>query len=434
MKCIKNGIVLTMDENKNVIENGYVIIKGDSIEEIGSMSDLDLDRNFDDEIDAKGGIIMPGFINGHCHISMSIFRGIGEDVKDRLRKFIFPLENELVTPELVYKGARLSIAEMLLGGVTTFVDMYYFEDEVAKAAKEMGIRCILGQTVLMNPSPDSKEPYGGIELAKEFIEKWSGDDIVTPTIAPHSTYTNDAKHLKIVDKISKEYDVPIIMHVSETDFEIEMFKEKYNMTPTEYLDSIGLLSDRLIGAHFAYMTDSDIELLAKRDVGVIHNPTSNAKSARAISPVTEMLSRGIRVGIGTDGAMSSNHQDILSIMHQYTKFQKISTGNRSIATAIDAVTLGTIGGARAIKMDNSIGSLEGGKKADIIIIETNAPNMTPLHNYYSNIVYSAYPSNVTTTIVNGQVLVRDKKLQKSDLIEILDAANEYKKEISELLF
>lgn len=429
MKCITNGIVLTMNNDRTIIESGSVVVEDNIIKDYGTIEEMSKKYVFDEVIDAEGGIIMPGFINGHCHVSMSIFKGIGEDVADRLRKFLFPLEEKLVDEELVYKGAKLSIAEMLLAGVTTFVDMYYFEDEVAKAAKEMGIRCIAGESTLNKNTPDSEEAYGGIEYAKWFIEKWKGDDLITPAIAPHATYTNDAEHLGIIDEISKKYEVPILMHISEMDFEIKMFREEHNMTPTEYLESIGFLSDRIIGAHFTYMTDKDIEILKKYDVGVVHNVTSNAKSARVISPVLDMRKAGVRVGLGTDGPMSSNHQDIISVMHQYTKVQKISCGDRTKATAIGAVEMATIDGAKSINMDKSIGSIEIGKKADIIVVETATPNMTPLYNCYSNLVYSAYPSNVTFTMVNGEVLVKDKKLVKSDIKKIIFDANGLKEKV-----
>lgn len=423
IKCITNGIVLTMNTDREIVEDGAVVIDNNLIKDYGTIDEMSRKYEFDEIIDADGGIIMPGFINGHCHVSMSVFKGIGEDVADRLRRFLFPLEEQLVDEELVRKGAYLSIAEMLLAGVTTFVDMYYFEDEVAKAAKDMGIRCILGESILNKNTPDSDIPYGGIEYAKKFIDKWKGDDLVTPAIAPHATYTNDKEHLLAVDEISRNKGVPILMHISEMDFEIKIFSDEYNMTPTEYLESIGFLSDRIIGAHFTYMTNKDIEILKKYNVGVIHNVTSNAKSARVISPVLEMREKGVRVGLGTDGPMSSNHQDIISVMHQYTKIQKIRVGDRTKATAIGAVEMATIDGAKAIAMSDEIGSIEVGKKADIIVVETKTPNMTPLYNCYSNLVYSAYPSNVTTTIVNGELLVRDKKLVKKDISTILDNAN-----------
>jgi cytosine/adenosine deaminase-related metal-dependent hydrolase len=429
IRCITNGIVLTMNSDREIIDSGAVVIENNLIKDYGSIEEIKKKYEFDEVIDAEGGIIMPGFINGHCHVSMSIFKGIGEDVPDRLRKFLFPLEEKLVDKELVYKGAKLSIAEMLLAGVTTFVDMYYYEDEVAKAAKEMGIRCIAGESTLNKNTPDSEIPYGGIDYAKSFIEKWKDDELITPAIAPHATYTNDAEHLKIIDEISKKYEVPILMHISEMDFEIKMFSEEHNMTPTEYLESIGFLSNRIIGAHFTYMTENDIEILKKHDVGVVHNVTSNAKSARVISPVLEMREAGIRVGLGTDGPMSSNHQDIISVMHQYTKVQKINCGDRSKATAIGAVEMGTIDGARSINMDDTIGSIEKGKKADIIIVETSTPNMTPLYNCYSNLVYSAYPSNVVFTMVNGQVLVKNKELIRSNLKEIINDANGLKDKV-----
>jgi cytosine/adenosine deaminase-related metal-dependent hydrolase len=357
---------------------------------------------------------------------MSLFRTLGEDVPDRLRKYIFPLEENIVDEKLVRVGAKLSMAEMILGGVTTFVDMYYYEDEVAKVTKEMGMRAILGESVLNKKTPDSHKPYGGIDYSINFIEKWKKDDLIIPAIGPHATYTNDGEHLLKIKDIAHKYDVPILMHLSEMDFEIERFKNEYGKTPIEYLDSIGFLCEKLIGAHCVYTTDNDMEILKKNRVSVIHNVGANAKSARPIAPIHRMLKKDISVGIGTDGPMSGNHQDIISVMHQYTKFQKVREGDRSIASALSAVELGTIRGAKAIGLDKIIGSIEVGKRADIIIIDTNTPNMLPLYDYYAGIVYGAYASNVTMTMVNGKVLMKDRKLLTTELSHIYDEVSQMK--------
>lgn len=429
-KCIYNAVIVTMNLNRDIIENGVLVIKDSEIFDIGD-SKLLSKYDYEEKIDAKNGIVLPGFINGHTHVSMSVFRSLGEDIPDRLRRYMFPLEDSIVDAELVRVGAKLSIAEMLLGGVTTFADMYYFEDEVAKAAKEMGIRAIAGETIINKPSPDSNKPYGSMEYAEKFIEKWKNDELVTPALAPHATYSVDEEHLRKIKEISQKHKVPILMHISEMDFEMEQFKEKYNCTPVKFLENINFLSSKVIGAHLVYATEDDMEIMLKHDVGVIHNVAANAKAARPVAPVPSMIERGIKVGLGTDGPMSGNHLDIINLLDQYTKIQKIATGARNGRTSLEAVELGTISCAKAIEMGNVIGSIEIGKKADVIIIDTNCPNMQPIYDYYSAIVYSAYPHNVSMTMVNGKVVMKDRKLINEDLNKIIDETRKLQDKIKE---
>ncbi|MEG1365148.1 MAG: amidohydrolase, partial [Cetobacterium sp.] len=297
---ITNGTVLTMDNEKNVIENGVVVIKDNKILEVGQKG-LEKKYKATKNIDANEGIIMPGMINTHTHASMSVFRSLADDVPDRLTRYLFPLENKMVSPEMVYLGALHGSVEMAKAGVTTVTDMYYFEDEVAKAVKKIGLRGVLGETVIKFPVADAKEPFGGIDYAKKFIETYKNDELITPAFAPHAPHTNDTEHLQIINKLSKEYNVPVLMHVAETEKESEFYKEKYNMSPVEYLDSIGVLDQRFVAAHLIFVNDNDIEILKKRDVGVAHNMVANIKSAKGISPALKMHDQGLRVGLGTDG-------------------------------------------------------------------------------------------------------------------------------------
>jgi len=427
-KCIYNGVVLTMNKCREIIEDGVVVIKDKEIIETGNRSLLEK-YNFDEMIDADRGIIMPGFINGHSHVSMSIFRSLGEDVPDRLRKYLFPLEDKLVDEELVRIGARLGIAEMIMGGVTTFADMYYFEDEVAKASKELGMRAIVGETVINRIAPDTKEGYEGLKHAVALIEKWKGDDLIIPAFAPHATYTNDKEHLQKIRQLSDKHGAPILIHISEMEFEMEEFREKYDMSPVAYLDSIGFLTDKVIGAHLVYVDDEDIDLLAKREVGVIHNITANAKGGRGVSPAPKMLKRNVKVGLGTDGPMSGNTIDIIGILDQYTKIQKYAALDNTVCPSIEAVELGTIRCAEAIHMDEMIGSLEEGKRADVIIINTHSPNMQPIYDYYSALVYSAYPHDVSMTMINGTVVMKDRTLLSGNLDDILSDVYRVKEQI-----
>ncbi len=436
MKCIYNGILLTMNDEFDEYERGAVIVDGNKIVAVGDesiVSKYEGAGDIDEKIDASGGVIMPGFINGHTHISMSVFRTLGEDMPDRLHKYLFPLEDNLVDAELVKVGARLSIAEMLMGGVTTFADMYYYEDEVARVVDNMGMRAILGETVLERIAPDTDKPYGGIDIAQELVSDWSHSELITPAIAPHATYTNDTKHLQKIAEIAQKSNIPIMIHIAEMTFETDKYKDEYNMSPVEYLDSIGFLSDRVIGAHLIYVDDKDIDILAKRGVGVIHNVAGNAKSGRAVSPVPSMLKKGVNVGLATDGPMSGNSMDVIGLLDQYTKIQKLNARDNSICSAKEAVHLGTLGGARAVHMGDEIGSLEVGKKADIIVVGTKNPNMQPIYDPYSAIVYGACPHDVTHSMINGRLLMVDRKLLHEDINEIYAELKQQQKRVKNFI-
>lgn len=414
---IKNVKIITMDNNMTEFENGFVVIENENISFIGDMKDFEETNNCN-IVDGNNGILMPGMINTHTHLSMIPFRSLGDDCKDRLRRYLFPLENECMNEDLAYYSAKYAICEMLLSGVTTIMDMYYFEDEVAKASEEMGIRAFLGETVINFPTCDSKEAFGGLNYAKKFIEKWKNNDLITPFIAPHAPNTNDTTSLIKANEISKKYNVPISMHLSEMDYELKYFKDKYNKTPIEYLESIELLSDRLVAAHCIFLTENDINLLQKYNVKVAHCIGSNTKAAKGIAPVSNMLKNNIYIGLGTDGASSGNTLDIITQFKLFANFHKLENKDRSIFPAKEIIKLGTIMGAKVLNKDKEIGSIEIGKKADLVIIETESVNMFPVFDPYSAIVYSANASNVDTVFVNGKCLVKNKKLVNVDLQNI----------------
>lgn len=413
---IKNVTVLTMNHEKEVIENGVVVITGDAIEAVGGQELLERYRN-DKIIDGKNGILMPGMVNTHTHAAMVVFRSLGDDVADRLKRYIIPLEKKLVDQNLVALGSKYGIAEMLASGVTTFADMYYFEDEVAKAAKQMGIRAVLGETVVDFPSPDSKEAYGGLDYAEHFIEKWKKDELITPAIAPHAPYSNDSRHIQRAAVLSEKYDVPMMMHVAEMDDEIQKFRTEYNMTPVQYLDSLGVLTDRFIAAHLIYVSMEDLDIIEKKKIGIAHNIGANAKAGKGVPPLKEMFNRKMKVGLGSDGPMSGNTLDIITQMSLVAKIHKLFNRDRTLFPARDIVEMATIGGARALKLDELIGSVEPGKKADLVILETSSVNMQPIYDYYAAIVYAANAGNVDTVIVNGKVLVRNKCCSEIDFGE-----------------
>ena len=423
---IEHVKVLTMDGENRVYEDGCVLVKGSRIEKVGDRTaaenwDLGPDVTV---IDGKGGLLMPGMVNTHCHVSMMPFRTLGDDCADRLRRFLFPLENDAMTRKMVYRAARYGICEMLLAGVTTFLDMYYYEDEVAKACEDLGMRGFLGETVIGQATCESPEPYSGLEYGESFIRQWKDSSLVRPLIAPHATYSVSPEMLKKSFAVAEKYDTLYTIHVCEMEHEIKKFRTEYNQTPVEFLAALGVLDRRTVAAHCVYMTEKDIELFAEKQVGVAHCIGSNTKGGRGVAPVPAMEEKGIAVGFGTDGASSGNTLDLFTLFKLFADFQKTEYHDRTLFPARDIVKTGTMGGARALGMEKELGSVEEGKKADLVIVETDSVNMFPCYNPYSALVYSANASNVDTVMVDGQVLVRGKKLVKADFGQIREELEE----------
>jgi cytosine/adenosine deaminase-related metal-dependent hydrolase len=406
-----------MNGSKDIYEDGAVVINRGRILAVGPAA-ITTRYLATRTIDAAGNIVMPGMINTHTHSSMTVFRGLGDDVPDRLQRFIFPLEHKMVDREIVHWGALHGMVEMIQGGVTTMADMYYFEDEVARGARKIGMRAILGETVLNAPAPDSKEPYGGIAYALNFIQQFRGDPLITPAFAPHAPYTVDAEHLRIIQKEADAQDVPILMHVAEMPDEVTNTRKNFNKTPVEYLDTIGLLSKRLLAAHCIFVTDSDIALLKTRDVGVAHNMVANIKSAKGVAPAWKMFNEGVRVGLGTDGPMSGNTLDIIGQLGYVAKVQKLANRDRNIMPAVDVVEMATMGGARALHMEDRIGSLEAGKLADMIVLDHDSTTMTPFYDVYSTLVYAASAHDVSTTIIQGRVIMENRIIRTVDAADV----------------
>ena len=406
---ITRAHIVTMNAAREVIEDGAIIIRDSRIVAIGSSS-IAANYSAAKTIDARGDLVFPGLINTHTHASMTVFRGLGDDVPDRLRRFIFPLEKNLIDRELVYWGALHGFVEMIEGGVTTAVDMYYFEDEVARAAKLVGIRGVLGQSILNFPTPDSPVPYGGLAYAKKFAADWANDPLITPALAPHAPYSLDAEHLRLVAKASAELNLPILMHVAEMTDEISTLRRERNQTPVEYLDSLGLLTPRLVAAHCIFVTDSDIALLKARDVGIAHNMEANIKSAKGVAPGLKMHDDGLRIGLGTDGPMSGNTLDLIGQLGYVAKLHKLDRKDRNVMPALKVVEMATLGGARALHREKDLGSLEPGKLADLIILDHNSTALVPLYDVYSTLVYAASPRDVRTTVIHGRVVMEDRKI------------------------
>ncbi|WP_373780119.1 amidohydrolase [Jeotgalibaca porci] len=413
---LTNMHVLTMDAAYTTFNPGFISITNDKITAVGPMDNLPTD-DYERVIDGKGALAIPGMINTHTHIGMVPFRSLGDDTPDRLTRFLFPLEQSCMTESLAYHSGKYAIAEMQLAGITTFFDMYYFEDELAKATDEMGSRAILAETIL-EEAPDAKKPYGGLAYAAEFIPNWLYHPLITPAVAPHAPYTNSAESLKQAFNLAEKYAVPFSLHVSEMTFEMEHYQNEYSQTPIQYLNDLGILNERTLAAHCIFATEADIALMKEKNVAVAHCIGANTKSAKGIAPVQAMLDAGLRVGLGTDGPSSGNTLDLFSQMKMVAYFHKTALKNRAAFPTRDIVRLATIGGAEALGMADQIGSLEPGKQADITLIETDSVNMFPIFDPYAVLVYSAQAHNVRDVFIAGEPVVTDKKIVRADLYDL----------------
>lgn len=407
---ITNGILITMNTKKDIYDNGMVIISDDAISYAGDKRKSAIPPDCK-VIDAGGGIIMPGLINTHTHIGMSLFRTLADDTADRLKKYLFPLEKKFVTPDLVYRASLYSLTEMIEGGTTTFADMYYFEDVVADATMKAGVRGILGESVLNFPAPDAKEPYGGFGYTEKFVNSYSNQPLITPALAPHAPYSLDFKNLKETANLAEEWNIPILSHLAEMPFETKQIAEEYGMSPVELYSKAGLLTPRMTAAHCIYVDDKDINILKDSGAGVAHNVAANLKGGKGISPALRMFDMGIPIGIGTDGPMSGNTMDLINLLGYTAKVHKLDNKDRTLMPPEKVVEMATIGGARALHIENKTGSLEAGKKADLIIISTDSTSMFPIYDYYSALVYCASPRDVNTVVVNGELIMEDREIK-----------------------
>lgn len=428
---IVDGTVLTMDAKNRIIENGTVVIKENKIIAVGG-PELTKDYQAPKVLNVEGDIVMPGLINTHTHASMTVFRSLADDVPDRLHRYIFPLESKMVSREMVRVGANLANVEMIKGGVTTYVDMYYFEDEVAKTVDKIGLRAVLGESVIQFPVADAKNADEGIQYAVNFINQYKGHPRITPAFAPHAPYTNSTEHLQQISKLSQELDVPVMIHLAETDREQEeIAKRTGGKSPVQYMADIGALNNKVIAAHAIMVNEQDMDLLKKFDVGVAHNISANTKSAKGVAPVTTMLEKGIRVGLGTDGPMSSNTLTTLNELNLVGKIHKLENKDRAAMPPLTVVELATKGSAKVLHMEDKLGSLETGKLADIIVIDTKSPNMVPMYSPYAALVYGANGANVRHTIVDGKVLMQDRQLLTADEKVIIQEAQDFANKVRE---
>ena len=419
---IHNGTVITMNSNVDMINSGVLCIKKDTLAKIEPLENHTTLPEGKKIIDARGGIIMPGLVNTHTHLPMALFRGLADDLPLSvwLNKHIFPAEANHIHPESVRLGALLSGAEMLLSGTTTCCDGYFFEDSVAAAVNDIGMRAILGQGIIDFPAPGLPKPEDNVDNALKFIQKWKDrSPLITPSMFCHSPYTCSETTLKKAKDAADGKGVLFQIHAAETKDEYASIQTKHHTTPVKYLDKIGVIDQNTLLVHAVWLTDDDIEIIAKRRASVSHNPESNMKLASGIAPVPALLKAGVTVGLGTDGCASNNNLDLFSEMDTAAKLHKVNTMDPTVMDAVTVLKMATIDGAKSLGLQDIIGSLEIGKKADVIIIDTRKPHLVPVYNPVSHIVYAAQGSDVQDVIVNGKILLRNKELLAFDMEDIL---------------
>jgi len=409
---VTNGIVVTMDGANRVLQNGAVAIEGSDIVAVDTADAIGRGFRGRETIDANGQIVLPGLINTHTHAPMVLYRGLADDLAlmEWLEKYIFPAEAKTVSPEFVRAGTRLAALEMIQSGTTTFTDMYYFEESIAEETKAAGLRGVLGQTVIQFPVADAKTPADALRRAESFIARFKGDPLITPAVAPHAMYTLDGPTLKAARELSVRHFVPTLIHLAESDTELKTAQDQFKMSPVAYLDSLGFLGPGVLGAHAIWVSEPEIALLKSRGVGVSHNPESNMKLASGTAPVPGYLRADVSIGLGTDGAASNNDLDMFEAMRTASLLHKLQTRDPRAVSARAALEMATIRGARALGMDRQIGSLEPGKRADLITVSVAGARQTPMYDPMSHLVYVARGEDVRTTVVHGKVLMRNRKV------------------------
>jgi 5-methylthioadenosine/S-adenosylhomocysteine deaminase len=428
---VRGGTVVTMDRERRVIENGAVAVKGGRIVAVGSAPEIERQYAAREVVNAGGKVVIPGLINGHTHVPMTLFRGLADDLdlQEWLTKYIFPAEARNVTEDFVRVGARLGLAEMIRSGTTTYCDMYYFEDAIADETFKAGMRGVLGETVIDFPVADNKTNAEAMTYAERFVKKWQGNALVIPAIAPHAPYTVSEEHLKAIRALSDRTGAPIVTHISETKREVDDSIKAKGASPVDYLNRIGFLNNRVIAAHVVWPTEEELGLLKELGVGIVHNPQSNMKLASGVAPVPEMLKQDLPVGLGTDGAASNNDLNLWEEMDTAAKLHKLISRDPKVVTAAEAFEMATIRGARALHLEKEIGSIEKGKRADLVIVDLDDLNQTPYYNIYSDLVYAAKAGDVRTVIIEGRVVMRDRRLLTLNEETIKADARRYRERI-----
>ncbi len=432
---VLGGTLVSMDQDRRVIQDAGVAVAGGRIVAVGTRKEISAQYTAAQTVEADGKLIVPGLINGHTHIPMTLFRGLADDLdlQDWLTKYMFPAEAKNLSEEFVRAGTRLGLAEMIRGGTTTYCDMYYFEDAIADETAKAGVRGVLGETIIDFPVADNKTNAEGMAYVAKFVQRWKGHELIVPAIAPHAPYTVSEEHLKAVRAFSDRTGAPIVTHISETKREIDDSIKAKGASPIDYLARIGFLSNKVIAAHVVWPSEEELDLLKKIGVGIVHNPQSNMKLASGVAPVPQMLKRGLLVGLGTDGAASNNDLNMWEEMDTAAKLHKVFSGDPKVMSAQEAFELATIRGAQALHLENEIGSIEKGKRADLVIVERDSLNQIPLYNVYSDLVYATKANDVETVIINGRIVMRDRRLLTLNEQEIKASARRFRDQVARSL-
>ena len=426
---ILNGTILTMDANDRTLANGTVAITKDIITAVGPAEEFS-DWSASEVLDAHGGILMPGLINSHTHAAMTCFRGLADDLPlmTWLNDHIFPAEAKL-DEQKVYSGALLACAEMIMSGTTCFCDMYLFEDAVARAARDAGMRAVVGEVLYDFDSPNYGPIEKGFEYTRKMIDTWQDNPLINIAVEPHSVYLCAPELLKKAFDLAQEFALPLVIHLAESKSEVAQVEEKYGRTPVEHMAELGLLAPNVVACHCVELTENDIALLKRFDVKVAHNAESNMKLASGVAPIPSLIDEGICVGLGTDGCASNNDLDLFLEMDTVAKLHKAKTLDPTVMDAQTVLKMATQKSAEVLGLDSAIGSLEAGKKADLIIIDTNKPHLTPMYSPVSHLVYSVMGSDVRVSIINGKIVMNDGQLKTMNLGGVIDDVNRIAREI-----
>ncbi len=424
---VRGEHVLPMDEDGAVIDDGAVVVKGSKIVETGRFAAISEKYEASRTIGGEGRVVMPGLINTHTHAAMALMRGLADDMplREWLTEHIWPAESRWLGEEFIRDAVELAVAEMLKAGITTFNDMYFFENVAGETSKRLGMRAVLGAGIIDFPTKITKGAEDCLEKAHRFIDRWMDDGLIIPAVAPHAVYSCSPATLRKARALARRHGLPLHIHLSETKEEVDELRRKYGKPPAIFLDDEGFLGERVLAAHCVWVTDEEIEVLARRGVGVAHCPESNLKLASGIAPVPRMLEAGVKIGLGTDGAASNNDLNIISEMSTAAKLHKAVSMEPAAVNSRQALMMATRWGAEALGLGDRLGSLEPGKAADIITIDVDKPHMQPMYNVYSHAAYTMRASDVDTVIVNGRVVVSSGRLQTADEGEILAKAKSW---------
>lgn len=430
---IQDAMILTMNQNYDFYKSGYLVIKEDKIIDLGDDKDIMNRYTAPRVIDGSGMLLMPGLINTHTHVPMTIFRGYADDLPlyEWLYEYIFPIESEFVTKENVVIATKLAIAEMLRSGTTTFNDMYYYVDEIARLVDETGIRAVLSESVIDFPAPNSLTPADGLRTSESLLQKWNNHPRITISLSAHSPYSCSSDLILSAKALSDKYHVPFNIHVAETRKEFDESLARYGFTPVAYLNDLGVLDQNVIIAHGVHLTAEDIEIVAQKGVSIAHNPECNMKLSSGVAPIPELLKAGVKVGLGTDGVASNNDMDMFNEMNTAAILHKLHANDPTVMNARSVLEMATINGAKVLGMENEIGSLEVGKKADMILLDMMQPHAHPLYNIYSLIVYSMKGSDVRTVFIDGKIVMQDGRFAHLDELGLYAKVEEVANRIRE---